>query len=111
MNIGPLTFGFNLMQSHKLLFICSVRIRTYFYLGLSYLLTIGTTSRQIYSEGTKKMTKSLIACIAFIALAAGLSTSSVQAGEYNEASVEKAAFAVYTPSMATRGERFYVGRD
>jgi hypothetical protein len=37
--------------------------------------------------------------------------SSVQAGAYNAASLEKAAFAVYTPSMAARGERFYVGRD
>ena len=57
------------------------------------------------------MTKSLIASIAFIALATGLETAPVQAGEYNGASVEKAAFAVYTPSMAARGERFYVGRD
>jgi hypothetical protein len=37
--------------------------------------------------------------------------SSVQAGAYNEASGEKAAFAVYTPSMAAIGERFYVSRD
>ena len=56
------------------------------------------------------MTKSLIASIAFIALAAGLSTVPVQASEQKVASVEKAAFAVYTPSMAARGERFYVGR-
>jgi len=57
------------------------------------------------------MTKSLIASIAFIVLAAGLTTAPVQAKEYNGASVENAAFAVYTPSMAARGERFYVGRD
>ena len=57
------------------------------------------------------MKKSLISSLAFIALAAGLSTAPVQASEHNGASVEKAAFAVYTPSMAARGERFYVGRD
>ena len=57
------------------------------------------------------MKKSLIASLAFIAFAAGLSTAPVQASEHNGASVEKAAFAVYTPSMAARGERFYVGRD
>ena len=57
------------------------------------------------------MKKSLIASLAFIALAVGLSTAPVQASEHNGASVEKAAFAVYTPSMAARGERFYVGRD
>ena len=52
-----------------------------------------------------------IASIAFIILVAGLSTAPVQAKEYNGASIENAAFAVYTPSMAARGERFYVGRD
>jgi hypothetical protein len=57
------------------------------------------------------MTKSLIASIAFIALAAGLSTAPVQAAEQKSASIEKAAFAVYTPSMAARGERFYVSHD
>ena len=57
------------------------------------------------------MKKSLIASLAFIALAAGLSTAPVQASEHNGASVVKGAFAVYTPSMAARGERFYVGRD
>jgi hypothetical protein len=57
------------------------------------------------------MKKSLIASIAFIALAAGLSTAPAKASEHNDAYVEKAAFAVYTPSMAARGERFYVGRD
>ena len=57
------------------------------------------------------MKKSLIASLAFIALAAGLSTAPVQASEHNGAYVEKAAFAVYTPSMAARGERFYLGRD
>jgi hypothetical protein len=57
------------------------------------------------------MTKSLIASIGFIALAAALSAAPAQAGEYKGASVVKAAFAVYTPSMAARGERFYVGRD
>ena len=60
------------------------------------------------------MTKSLIASIAFIALATGLSTAPVQAGEVNSSGsvkVEKASYAVYTPSMDARGERFYVGRD
>jgi len=92
----------------KLLRFCCVRLRTYFYFGLSYLLTIGTTNRHPKSEGTTQMTKSLIA---LIVLAAGLSTAPVQAKEYNGASIENAAFAVYTPSMAARGERFYVGRD
>jgi len=38
----------------------------------------------------------------------------VQAEEVDSSSsvkVEKASYAVYTPSMAARGERFYVGRD
>jgi hypothetical protein len=66
------------------------------------------------SEGNTQMTKSLIASIAFITLAAGLSTAPVQAEEFVSSSsvkVEKASYAVYTPSMAARGERFYVGRD
>ena len=88
-----------------------MRHRTYFYFELSYLLNIGTTNRKLNSEGTTQMTKSLIASLSFIVLAAGLSTAPVQAKEYNGASVENAAFAVYTPSMAARGERFYVGRD
>ena len=75
------------------------------------MLTIGTTNRQLNAEGTTQMIKSLITSIAFIVLAAGLSTAPVQAKEYNGASIENAAFAVYTPSMAARGERFYVGRD
>ena len=57
------------------------------------------------------MKKSVIASIAFIALAAGLSAIPVQAGEYSGTAVENTAFAVYTPSMAARGERFYVARD
>jgi len=92
----------------KLLRLCCVRHRTYFYFDLSYLLTIGTTNRHPNAEGTTQMTKSLIA---LIVLAAGLSTAPVQAKEYNGASIENAAFAVYTPSMAARGERFYVGRE
>jgi len=92
----------------KLLRLRCVRHRTYFYFDLSYLLTIGTTNRHPNSEGTTQMTKSLIA---LIVLTAGLSTAPVQAKEYNGASIENAAFAVYTPSMAARGERFYVGRD
>jgi len=95
----------------KLQRLSCVRHRTYFYFTLSYLLNIGTTNRQPNAEGTTQMTKSLIASIAFIGLAAGLSTAPIQAKEYNGASVENAAFAVYTPSMAARGERFYVGRD
>jgi hypothetical protein len=91
-----------------------VRYRTYFYFDFSYLLTIGTTHRQINSEGFTQMTKSLIASIAFVVLAAGLSTAPVQAGESDNSGsvkVERASYAVYTPSMAARGERFYVGRD
>jgi hypothetical protein len=61
------------------------------------------------SEGNTQMTKSFIASIAFIALTAGLSTASVIAGEFNGASFEKASFATLTPSMAARGQRFYVG--
>ena len=60
------------------------------------------------------MKKSLIASLAFIALATGLSTAPVQADEFDYSSsvkVEKASYAVYTPSMAARGERFYVGHD
>ena len=60
------------------------------------------------------MTKSLIASIGFIALATGLSAVPVHAEEFGSSSsvkVEKASYAVYTPSMAARGERFYVGRD
>ena len=44
------------------------------------------------------MTKSIISSIAFIALAAGLSTAPVQAEEFNSSSavkVEKASYAVY----------------
>jgi len=55
------------------------------------------------------MKKSLIASLALIALAAGLSTASVMAGEFNGASFEKTSFATLTPSMAARGQRFYVG--
>jgi hypothetical protein len=61
------------------------------------------------SEGTTKMKKLLIASIAFIALAAGLSTAPVMADEFNGASFEKVSFATLTPSMAARGQRFYVG--
>jgi len=60
------------------------------------------------------MIKSLIASIGFIAMATGLSAAPVQAEEFDSFSsvkVEKASYAVYTPSMAARGERFYVGRD
>lgn len=55
------------------------------------------------------MKKSLISAVAFIALTTGLSMHPVMAREFNGASVEKANFATYTPSMAARGQRFYVG--
>jgi len=55
------------------------------------------------------MIKSLIASIAFIALAAGLSSAPAAANEFGGATIEKANFATYTPSMAARGQRFYVG--
>jgi len=55
------------------------------------------------------MTKSIIASIAFVALAAGLSTAPVMANELGGATIEKANYATYTPSMAARGQRFYVG--
>ena len=55
------------------------------------------------------MKKSLISTLAFIALVAGFSTAPVMAGEFNGASFEKISFATLTPSMAARGQRFYVG--
>ncbi|MFM8646446.1 MAG: hypothetical protein ACKOB7_01450 [Methylocystis sp.] len=55
------------------------------------------------------MIKSLIASIALLALAAGISTTPVMAGEFSGASFEKASFATLTPSMAARGQQFYVG--
>lgn len=55
------------------------------------------------------MKKSFITIIAFISLAAGLSTAPVMASEFNGASFEKTSFATLTPSMAARGQRFYVG--
>jgi hypothetical protein len=55
------------------------------------------------------MKKLLIASFAFISLFAGLATAPVMAGEFNGASFEKASFATLTPSMAARGQRFYVG--
>jgi len=55
------------------------------------------------------MTKSLIASTTFMALAAGLSTVPAVANEFGGATIEKANFATYTPSMAARGQRFYVG--
>jgi hypothetical protein len=56
-----------------------------------------------------QMKKSLISTLAFIALVAGFSTAPVMAGEFNGASFEKTSFATLTPSMAARGQRFYVG--
>jgi hypothetical protein len=57
------------------------------------------------------MKKSLITSIA---LAAGLIMAVVEADEFDSSSsgkIENTAYAVYTPSMAIRGEGFYVGRD
>ncbi len=83
--------------------------RTYFIVLLGYLLTIGTTNRNPNSEGTTKMKKLLIASFALISLFAGLATAPVMAREFNGASFEKASFATLTPSMAARGQRFYIG--
>ena len=58
------------------------------------------------------MRNSIIATLSLIALAFGFSSFSVQAHEFENsmsAKVETAAFATYTPSMAARGERFYIG--
>ena len=54
------------------------RYQTVLYFELSYLLTNGITNRHPNSEGTSQMIKSLIASIAYIALAAGLSTAPVK---------------------------------
>ena len=88
---------------------CPVLFRTSFRVLLDYLLNIGTTNRTQNAEGTSKMKKSLIASLAFIAQAGGLSTAPVMVGEFNDSSFEKASFATLTPAMAARGQRFYVG--
>ena len=58
------------------------------------------------------MRNSIIATLSLTALAFGFSSFSVQAHELDDsmnAKIETAAFATYTPSMAARGQRFYVG--
>jgi len=58
------------------------------------------------------MRNSIIATFFLTALAFGFSSFSVQAHELDNSMSEKietAAFATYTPSMAARGQRFYVG--
>ena len=58
------------------------------------------------------MRNSIIATLSLIALAFGFSSFSVQAHELDDSmsvKIETAAFATYTPSMAARGQRFYVG--
>jgi hypothetical protein len=58
------------------------------------------------------MNNSIIATFFLIAFAFGLSSFSVQAHELDDSmsvKIEPAAFATYTPSMAARGQHFYVG--
>ena len=55
------------------------------------------------------MKKLLVASFAIISLVVGLSSAPAMAGEFNGVSFEKASFATLTPSMAARGQRFYVG--
>ena len=58
------------------------------------------------------MRNSIIATFFLTALAFGFSSFSVQAHELDNSmhvKIEPAAFATYTPSMAARGQRFYVG--
>jgi len=86
-----------------------VLFRTYFIFLLDYLLTIGTTNQNPNSEGNTKMKKLLVGSFTLISLVIGLSSAPAMAGEFNGASFEKASFATLTPSMAARGQRFYVG--
>ena len=84
---------------------------------LDYLLTIGTTNRTTNSEGTKQMTNKIdrqefsflpLALLAVFAVSLTVMTPA-NAQDFSGASVEKASYATYTPSMAARGQRFYVG--
>jgi hypothetical protein len=79
------------------------------FFDFSYLLTIETTNQSPNSEGNTKMKKLLVASFAFISLVVGLSSAPAMAGEFSGASFERASFATLTPSMAARGQRFYVG--
>jgi hypothetical protein len=94
-----------------------VLFQTYFRVLLDYLLTIGTTNRNPNSEGTTQMMKNVdkpeisflpLALLAVFAVTLTVMTPA-NAQDFNGASIEKANYATYTPSMAARGQRFYVG--
>jgi len=93
-----------------------VLFRTYLILLLDYLLTIGTTNRNHNSEGTTLMTNKIekpevsflpLALLAVFAVTLTVMTPA-NAQDFRGASIEKANYATYTPSMAARGQRFYV---
>ena len=94
-----------------------MRFRTYFIVLLDYLLTIGTTNRAPNSEGimqmTNKIDKSEFSLLPLVLLAVFAVILTVMtpanAQDFRGASVEQASYATYTPSMAARGQRFYVG--
>jgi len=94
-----------------------VLFRTYLILLLDYLLTIETTNRNHNSEGTMQMTNKFekpevsflpLALLAVFAVSLTVMTPA-NAQDFSGASIEKANYATYTPSMAARGQRFYVG--
>ncbi len=94
-----------------------VRFRTYFRVLLGYLLTIGTTNLNPDSEGTTQMTNKIdrqefsflpLALLAVFAVSLTVMTPA-NAQDFSGASVEKASYATYTPSMAACDQRFYVG--
>jgi hypothetical protein len=72
---------------------------------------------KLNSEGTKQMTKNVdkqeISFLPLVFLAVFAVTLTVMspanAHDVSGASIEKANYATYTPSMAARGQRFYVG--
>jgi hypothetical protein len=94
-----------------------VLFRTYFRVLLDYLLTIGTMNRTPNSEGITQMTNKIekpefsflpLALLAVFAVTLTVMTPA-NAQDFRGLSVEKASYATYTPSMAARGQRFYVG--
>jgi hypothetical protein len=94
-----------------------VLFRTYLFLLLDYLLTIGTTNRSSNSEGTtlvkNKIEKPEVSFLHLALLGVFAVTLTVMtpanAQDFSGASIEKANYATYTPSMAARGQRFYIG--
>ena len=59
---------------------------------------------------TKTFEKLFYVAMITLSLGSLAEASSTSGGElYREARIESAAFATYTPSMAARGQRFYVG--